>query len=555
MKKRHILSAWILPILFLLAGCYEDEGNYEYHEINELEVDSIADGYNIDVYDSLIIKPVLKGSLYSDTSRFTYSWEIGGSEAGKSHDLAIEMKLQPGRKYSRYIVTDKNTGVKKYHSFYVNVSSSTAGDLILVLSKYRGKAELSYLRLDKPAEWQVNSFEAHNGEALGTDPRQLSISYLESGGSFPFANGDGRIMVVTDDKIKLLYKNSLLLDTLSPVLQKDAYLKLAVYPKPDIKEYRPQFVSNQIAMWRYYGTTPQIWVYHMMISAGRLYTTFQSNGNWSPNYTFDEKSPYENGSLAPFGYWDDMSDTPNGGLLQAGYEPGDFILFDAVKHRFALSGSYGGVHEIKETDVKAFPGYSLLWGTATNMENHTSLAVLNQGDRCRFVLLENGKDEEGQETKKLAGETDCGNIPDARSKFYMMKYNEYLLFSAGSKVYRYHIGNIGSSAPSEGDKVIDLRDYGYGSDAVITDICVSRSEKTLLVGVSRYGADSGADGAEPKGDLLYFNLEKTTVGLTYVEKKSRKGIAGIPVDVEIKYQTHYRNGEDVTQGGKYMDKI
>lgn len=555
MKKRHNLPAWILFIPFLLTGCYEDEGNYSYHEINELEVDSIADGYNIDMYDSLVIRPVLKGSLYSDTSRFTYRWEIGGFRVGESHDLTMEVKLQPGRKYSRYIVTDKNTGVRKYHEFYVNVSSSTAGDLILVLSKYQGKAELSYLRLDKPAEWQINSFEPHNGEALGTDPRQLSISYLESYGSFPFADSDGRIMVVTDNSIKLLYKNSLLLDTLSPILQKEAYLKLAVYPKPDIKEYSPRFVNNQIYIWRYiYGNTPQIQHLHMMISAGHLYTACLANSVWSPNYTFDEKSPYPNGYLAPFGYWDDMSDEIK--PRNAGFEPGDFILFDEVKHRFATSGSYGGIHETKEEDVKAFPGYTLLWGTATNMEKNTSLAVLNNGDRCRFVLLENGKDADNYDVKKLAGEADCGSLLNARSKFYMMKYNEYLLFSAGSKVYRYNISNItGGGAPSEGNKVIDLQDYGYGSDAVITDLCVSRSEKTLLVGVSRYGADSEASGEEPKGDLLYFDLNKTTVGVTYNKDKSRRGIAGIPVDVEIKYQTHYRNGEDVQQGGKFMDKI
>lgn len=101
------------------------------------------------------------------------------------------------------------------------------------------------------------------------------------------------------------------------------------------------------------------------------------------------------------------------------------------------------------------------------------------------------------------------------------------------------------TAPAERNKVFDLTQLGYDSNAVITDICVSRTEKTMLVGVSRYGNDADAMGEEAKGDILYFDLDKGAGTLQYNEAKSSRGVAGIPVDVEIKYQTHYRNGEDV----------
>lgn len=136
----------------------------------------------------------------------------------------------------------------------------------------------------------------------------------------------------------------------------------------------------------------------------------------------------------------------------------------------------------------------------------------------------------------------------------MMKYNDYLFFCNGNSLYRYNIMNIGSGiAPAEKDKVFDLTQYGYDASAVITDICVSRTEKTMLVGVSRYGNDKEGMGDEPKGDLLYFDLDKGTVTLTYQVEKSHKGISGIPVDVEIKYQNHYRNGEDMS--GVLKDNI
>ena len=139
---KHIGFLYIMIIGMLVASCYKDLGNYDYREINELEVDSILSQYARDVDDSLVIRPVLKGSLYSDTSRFSYAWEIDGTTVAESHDLQIVINMRPGMKYSRYIVTDKETGVKKYHEFQLNVSSSTAGDLIMVLSKYQGRSEL-----------------------------------------------------------------------------------------------------------------------------------------------------------------------------------------------------------------------------------------------------------------------------------------------------------------------------------------------------------------------------------------------------------------------------
>ena len=67
MKKTNIL--YVLFIAWLLPACYEDLGNYDYREINELEVDSIRPLYNVDIDDSLRIYPILKGTIYSDTNR------------------------------------------------------------------------------------------------------------------------------------------------------------------------------------------------------------------------------------------------------------------------------------------------------------------------------------------------------------------------------------------------------------------------------------------------------------------------------------------------------
>lgn len=556
--NKNIIWSGAIALLPLLAGCYKDEGNYEYHAINELEIKGLEDNYTVDADDSLIITPELQGTLYSDTARFSYSWEIGTDEVSKSHDLRIQVDMTPGYKYSRYIITDKETNVRTYKDFGVNVSSSTAGDLILVMSKYQGRAEMSYLRLDKPANWAVNYFMNRNkGRSLGSNPQQLAVLYTKSPKNMPFVNANGRVMAIVDNVVNLIDKNTMLYDTISPVLTVDAYLQTVSYPKPSIEAYKSEFVSEGIALWRKVTYNEQHYCHFIEVSAGRLFYAAMMSpmSYWTTDYFYDVASPYKNGYFSPFGYWDDMSDTPSGRLQQAGFELGDYIVFDKVNGRFAFSDPYGDVYSIEVEDVPQFQGYTMQWGSATNRPNNTSLAVLNDGSQCRLVLLQDGKNStSGSATKKLAGNVSGGSVMTPNSRFHMMKYNDYLFFCNGNSLYRYNIMNIGSGiAPAEKDKVFDLTQYGYDASAIITDICVSRTEKTMLVGVSRYGNDNEGMGDEPKGDLLYFDLDKGTVTLTYQAEKSHKGISGIPVDVEIKYQNHYRNGEDMS--GVLKDNI
>ena len=552
MMEKRILSC--LCLLVALTSCYRDLGNYDYHDINEIDVEGIDDNYSVDVDDSLIITPTLKGTLYSDTSRFSYSWEIGSQTISQAHDLRMQMNLLPGFKYSRYIITDKQTGVKTYKVFGVNVSSSTAGDLIVVLSKYQGRAELSYLRLDKPSNWAVNYFKERTGESLGTNPQQLAVLYSFSGrlNNMPFVNRNGRVIALVDNVGHLIDKTTMLPDTAASVLTMEAYLGLISYPKPEISGYKSEFFNEGIELWRQniYGT--QMMGNFMEISNGHLFSVASMAPSiWTHSFYYDIASPYKNGYLSPFGYWDDMTDTPK----QAGYELGDFIVFDRVNGRFAVAGPWGDMSSIEETDVHSFPGYTMLWGAATNRPDNTSIAVLSNGSACRLVLLMNATDAEtGVTTKKIAAEISGGTVVLPSSKFYMMKYNDNLFFCSGNAIYRYNIMDISSGMqPSERNKLLDLTQYGYGKDAVITDICVSRTEKTMLVGVSRYGTDSEASGDEPKGDLLYFDLDSGAGTLTYNAEKSHRGIAGIPVDVEIKYQSHYRNG--VNLSGELKDNI
>ena len=547
MNLRNICCFFIVVLFFY--ACYDDKGNYEYRDINEITVEGIDASYARDVDDSLRIYPVLKGTMYDDTSRFTYRWEVTGRTLAETYNLEIQIDMVPGERSCRFVVKDKETEVEKYHRFSLNVSSSTAGDLIMVLSKYQGRAELSYLRLDKPSNWAMNYYMDRYGKQLGVEPKQLRIVYSEANRCQPFVNSYGRVMVLADNRVSLLDKSSLMLDTINPYLTGEAYTGLASYPPPDIEGYESQYLMEEgISIWRSnpYGSYFQLSTHFAEISGGTLYTAYSlAPSIWTPGYTYKSKSPHK-GSLSAFGFWDAMNptgDTPT--LINMGYDCGDIILFDKTYGRFVYGSAYGGVKEIKKADFKYFEGYNLLWGSATNMADDGCVAVLNNGDNCRLVLFKSGYEEENTKpaTKKWVADIAAGDVIKSTTKFYCMKYTNYMFFVTDGNLYLYNLLDIQSGiAPNSRNLVTKLTDMGYDGDAVITDICVSRTEKTLLLGVSRYGNDVEASGEEAKGDLLYFDLNSSTLNVQYNEEKSYKGISGIPVDVEIKYQTHWRDG-------------
>ncbi len=544
MKKINLL--YLLWIVCCLPACYDDLGNYDYQEINTLEIKGIESLYARDVDDSLHIVPQLEGTIYSDTTRFIYEWEIERKISATTPELHYIVNLTPGEKRCRYIVTDKETGVKSYASFRLNVSSSTAGDLIVVLSKYNGHAEMSYLRLDKKANWAINYYETRFDEIIGTEPQQLLPCYMESQRGYPIDCRQGRLMVLCDNRIQPFDKSTMERDSIWPYLTGDNYTNLIAYPKPDIEGYKSQFMTEVITMWRSnpYGSGYQKSATFTEISGGTVYTMWDATNSGVATYKYKQKSPYgDDGYLCPFGYWDDMSETPNDHLTQMGYSAGDLILFDKTYGQFTFNEGGYYMRKVPEEDCPAFPGYEMIWGSATNRTNNTSIAVISNGSDCRLLMLEKGTNSKtNNATKKLVGNVTGGTITPS-SKFYMASKTDNLFFTSGNAIYRYNILDIESkTAPGAGSKLIDLTQLGYDAAAQIKDICVSRTERTLLVAVSRYGNDTEGTGEELKGDVLWFDINVSNGALTYREDKSAKGISGIPVNIRIKYQTWWRNG-------------
>lgn len=544
-----VIALFLLP--FAVSSCYEDLGNYDYRKINEISVSNIEPEYAKDVDDRLTIEPKLDCSLYSDTTKFIFEWYVENEVIATTKNIDVTVNVSTGRKNCKYIITDKETKVKTITNFILNVSSSTAGDLYMILSKSKGKAELSYLRLDKPSNFVINYFEGRNGYALGENPNKLAFydSPYKSSVQYPFAMNDGRMYVQVDNKTLLFDKSSLEPDEVTPALSGENYVGY-VTEKPDVAGYSSEYIQSKITTWRMLNNgAVQIGALVDEVSGGRIYR-FRNDAYMEPTKQFKITS-FNNKDkcyYSSFCYYDFIVDAKPSSKLKynIGNDFGNLMVFDKSVGRFGfITKDVQTASEISEDNVPFYPGYDLIYGSNTS-DSYLSFAVITNGSTTKMIFL-NRTNASPKNPYVLLKEVIVTDYINKSTKFHVMKYAPYILFATGDKLYSYNILDaVSGIPPTRNNEIAKLSDFGYDNNAEIKDICMSRSQRTLLLGISRYGSDSEAMGDENKGDLLELNFNKELFQVTL--RKLHKGVCGNPVDVEIKYQHYYRNGEHYEDG-------
>lgn len=143
-----ILSNWVL------SGCYKDEGNYTYHDINEVfigEKGFVDTTYQVTAFvDTIRIEPELDFKL-SENTNLVYEWKIissgvGGNteiDAGRERNLVYPVDL-PAKDYGLYYkVTDTVNSVEYLRTTSIVVQSiQSAGWLLL------GENDEGYVQMD-----------------------------------------------------------------------------------------------------------------------------------------------------------------------------------------------------------------------------------------------------------------------------------------------------------------------------------------------------------------------------------------------------------------------
>jgi len=520
MKKIVILFC---TIIFAWA-CYEDKGDYDYREINQITIQGIDTLIPCDQMDLLSIPVTLEGTQYSDTNRFSYLWEVNREVVSRTKDLNIYANFPLGENTARFIVTDKELGTKAFRNFRINVSSSTAGDGILVLSKYKGHAELSFKRLDKEGSvFTPNYYESIAGHRLGTEPRKIYRNYCPEKD-----NNNSGLFIGTDGMLKSFSEETLLEIGENKCLDAYFFMSNATEWQPGVTDFKAQaclHLPSRMGGYVYVIASDGVWACQTVDFMGMVARL--SNGF--------KKSPL-GGALSSVVFMPEWTENSSRSLA---------YVFDETNGHFLKAPSSGNLSDCP--DLGEYPGYKLVYGTHTSTANY-SVALLGNGSQFKMLYLKLSSPQ------RVVAEVEVpAGVVNETTSWYPVRTEPYLFFATANKLYRYNLRELENGiAPGSKDVVWDLVNFkdengvGYDSDARISCMAVSRTEQEIVLGVSRYGEDSEAMSDELKGDVLVLKLDDRSLIRKY------SGIAGRPVDVIIKYQKYLYDGKE---GGKVVDEL
>lgn len=232
MKRYSSLSLFcsFVFFVFLLSSCYDDKGNYDYHDLDEVKIDTLQAGlqseYAIMRFDTLRLQPKIffNGNLVTADAQapLSYVWTIYSAVSGvagntvidtigTSRDLEAVISRTGGNYYVQLTVTNRNDGVQKYFRIPVAVSEVFDGgwmvfyeradrpgysDLALVYNKWT-KLNVNYNR------FYSNIYEVTNGEPLKGHPvRCLDIAVS-------LVSGNNYVGLCTDEKLVGVSENSI----------------------------------------------------------------------------------------------------------------------------------------------------------------------------------------------------------------------------------------------------------------------------------------------------------------------------------------------------------
>lgn len=181
-------------IIFILAfitiafsSCFKDEGNYVYHEINEVEISGLPEEARIYYrnVDTLKASPIVKGNLDAgDQSRYYYTWKavsksVPGS-ASESYIIGTEKELDyfvvlPDNDYDIYCcVKDTLTRVTWDSSFPITVTTELNAGW-LVLSEAADTCKLDLISLSAKQNMVVR--DVMQGLPRLANPKALQCCY------------------------------------------------------------------------------------------------------------------------------------------------------------------------------------------------------------------------------------------------------------------------------------------------------------------------------------------------------------------------------------------
>lgn len=228
--RMRFFTLFAVASLFL-ASCYEDKGNYDYHALDKVTIDTVGSGvqpeYAIMRFDTLELNPdvVFNGQRASEGANvpLDYQWTIYSAVSGSGANAVIDtignertlkavINRTGGNYYVQLVVTNRNDNIRQFLRIPVSVSEVFDGgwmvfyerndvpgtsDLALIYNPWT-KLHANYNR------YYTNVYETTNGTPLEGKPiRCLDIAVsLASGNNYVGLCTDRTLAGVSENGIE-----------------------------------------------------------------------------------------------------------------------------------------------------------------------------------------------------------------------------------------------------------------------------------------------------------------------------------------------------------------
>ncbi len=202
MKQKNITYACLLSLL--MTSCAEDKGNYNYHDLLDLEITGVEDNLSVLTFADLHLTPDLGANAQSEDN-YEYEWKVISQDEnqevtviGNERDLNYRVELAAGAYTLYYTVTEKSTGLYWRQSYRLTVSDTTTEGW-MVLCSDGGRARLDMVSA-VTGETYIDLLKDNKDMPVYHGPRK--IQWLSK-----YADYDSPYYLLTDEGATRLGKN------------------------------------------------------------------------------------------------------------------------------------------------------------------------------------------------------------------------------------------------------------------------------------------------------------------------------------------------------------
>ena len=505
---KNILFLITLFITVVLSACFDDKGNYDYHEINELQITGLPEELQVKYrnVDTLRATPVIEATADDGSmpDRYSFKWEAvselkaGETQTtsyliGEEENLSYFVELPDGEYNVNCLVKDTITRVTWKGTFKLRVTTQL-NEGWLVLSDVNGNARLDLISMSAKEDMVVRDILQDAPELKG--PKKINSVYQMYYNQW---GTDLRFYIVTETAT--------------------AALDVATYQWDEANEIRYEMLEYPADFSATNRTAGMGW--ELLVSDKYVFggTTFGQEVLFGVpiNYLTGDNGNYFNVASAV------GVNTSSTAMYN------DIILYDTSNKRFVKLAT-GGMRNcelmsVKESLFSWETGKDFVWMENSLYDGGTTYAILQDTEapytRYLYVMGMPSFGAGGAQKKfiELDGYPEIENA----TCFAVHPNNPWVFYAVGNTVYYFDLEGHKAEPIHLDSETITMLKFNLfrGINSAYDPVCNALQRK-LIVG-------SVKSGGELNGVVHTYDLP-TVIGDDFVESTMHSGF-GTPVDV------------------------